>query len=51
MAALERLLTGADVACNTMEAYMVTSDVVSSNDNDQEDGFDEEGLEAAAAGL
>ena len=46
---LDMLLPGVDVACETMEAYMMMSCILVLDDNDAEDGFDEDGLEAAAA--
>ena len=44
----ERLLTGSDVPGETMETLLVTSGVVSSEEDEEEEGFDEEGLETAA---
>ena len=46
---LDMLLTGVDVTCETMEASMMMSCILVLDDNDAEDGFDEDGLEAAAA--
>ena len=46
---LEMSLDGVDVACKPMEAYVMTSGVLVLDDNDDEDGFDEDVLEAATA--
>ena len=44
----ERLLTGTDVASETMEISAVTSGVVSLEEDTEEGGSDEEGVETAA---
>ena len=49
MTALETSLTGADAVCHMMEACVVASGVLVLDDNNEEDGFDREGLEAEAA--
>ena len=46
---LERLITGAEVICDTIEASVVASGVLVCDDNDEENGFDKEGFEAEAA--
>ena len=46
---LETSLAGVDVACETMEVSVMMSGVLVLDDDDKEDGFDEDGLEAVAA--
>ena len=46
--AFERSLTGADVPDETMEILAMASNVVPSEEDKEEEGFDEEGLETAA---
>ena len=49
MTVLETSLTGADVVYDTMEASVVASGVLVLDDDNEEDGFDEDGLEAETA--
>ena len=49
MTELETLLTGANGVCDTMDASVVGSDVLVLDNDREEDGFDEDGLEAEAA--
>ena len=49
MTALEMLLARVDLVCETMEASMMTSGVAVLDVNNNEDRFENDGLEAAAA--